>query len=100
MKQLTYLILFLTVSFGFAQKVQIMDSLVVNDLEEVVVTGQYNPQSVKKSVYEVTVISQADINRQAGNNLADVLNQTLNISILPNASTGKSSIKMFGFCFV
>ncbi|WP_456867730.1 TonB-dependent receptor plug domain-containing protein [Galbibacter sp. BG1] len=96
MKQLTYLILFLTVSFGFAQKVQIMDSLVVNDLEEVVVTGQYNPQSVKKSVYEVTVISQADINRQAGNNLADVLNQTLNISILPNASTGKSSIKMFG----
>ena len=73
-----------------------MDSLVVNDLEEVVVTGQYNPQSVKKSVYEVTVISQADINRQAGNNLADVLNQTLNISILPNASTGKSSIKMFG----
>jgi outer membrane receptor for ferrienterochelin and colicins len=65
-------------------------------LDEVVITGQYNPQSVKKSVYQVKVISRADIDRQAGNNLADLLNQSLNINIIPNASTGKSSVRLFG----
>ncbi|MDG3580936.1 TonB-dependent receptor plug domain-containing protein [Galbibacter pacificus] len=96
MKQLTNLILFLTISFGYAQEVNMIDSLAINNLEEVVITGQYNAQSIKKSVYEVSVISKADIDRQAGNNLADILNQTLNITILPSASTGKSQVRMFG----
>lgn len=65
-------------------------------LKEVVITGQINPQSVKKSVFEVKVISRKDIEQQAGNNLADVLNQTLNINIIPNASTGKSGVQLFG----
>ncbi|MCF8714088.1 TonB-dependent receptor plug domain-containing protein [Joostella atrarenae] len=94
--QLTKLFIFFYILTGFSQEQQIVDSTYVNDLQEVVVTGQYNPQAVKKSVYEVTVIKRSDINRQAGNNLADVLNQTLNISIIPNASTGKSNVKMFG----
>lgn len=73
------------------------DTLVSGEkLKEVVVTGQYNPQSVKKSVYQVKVISRADIDRQAGNNLADLLNQTLNITVMPNASTGKSGVSLFG----
>ena len=65
-------------------------------LDEVVITGQYSAQSVDKSVYQVRVISRADIDRQAGNNLADLLNQSLNINIIPNASTGKSSVRLFG----
>jgi outer membrane receptor for ferrienterochelin and colicins len=65
-------------------------------LEEVIVTGQYNPQSVNRSVFQVNVITRSDIDRQAGNNLADLLNQTLNISVMPNASTGKSGVKLFG----
>lgn len=68
----------------------------VNDLQEVVVTGQYNPQSVQKSVFEVKVITRKDIEMQGGNNLADILNQTLNINIIPNASTGKSGVQLFG----
>ncbi len=72
------------------------DSIKVNKLDEVIVTGQYNPQSVKKSVFDVTVISRRDIEQQAGNNLADVLNQALNITIIPNASTGKSGVQLFG----
>lgn len=73
------------------------DSLAVaKQLDAVVVTGQYNPQSVKKSVFQVSVISRAAIDRQAGNNLADLLNQTLNINIIPNASSGKSTVKLFG----
>ncbi|RZJ65423.1 MAG: TonB-dependent receptor [Flavobacterium sp.] len=65
-------------------------------LKEIVITGQYNPQSVSKSVFQVEVISRADIDRQAGNNLADLLNQTLNITVMPSSSTGKSSLQMFG----
>ena len=31
-------------------------------LDEVVVTGQYNPQSVKKSIFEVKVINEMKLN--------------------------------------
>ncbi|MCO6147602.1 TonB-dependent siderophore receptor [Flavobacterium sp. NRK1] len=65
-------------------------------LEEVVVTGQIEPQSIKKSVFNVRVISAEDIKRQAGNNLADVLNQYLNITIQPNNDSGRSTVSMFG----
>ncbi|KOS06974.1 hypothetical protein AM493_13730 [Flavobacterium akiainvivens] len=65
-------------------------------LEEVVVTGQIEPQSINKSVFNVRVISNEDIKRQAGNNLADVMNQYLNITVMPNNSTGKSTVSMFG----
>ncbi|MBD3583479.1 TonB-dependent receptor plug domain-containing protein [Flavobacterium selenitireducens] len=78
---------------AFAQN----DTIVSGEkLKEVVVTGQYNPQSVKKSVYQVEVISREVIDRQAGNNLADLLNQTLNITVMPSSSTGKSTVEMFG----
>lgn len=65
-------------------------------LDEVVITGQYQAQSVRKSVYQVKVISRADIDRQAGNNLADLLNQSLNFNIVPNAASGKSFVSLFG----
>src|SRR5690606_6378114 len=81
---------------GFSQEVEDSTQVKVNNLQEVIVTGQYSPQSVKKSVFEVTVIGKDKIDQQAGNNLADVLNQTLNINIIPNASTGKSGVQMFG----
>ncbi|MBT0606717.1 TonB-dependent receptor plug domain-containing protein [Aequorivita echinoideorum] len=80
----------------FAQNEQVKDSLKAESLEEVVVTGQINPQSVSKSVFEVKVISRNDIERQAGNNLADILNNTLNLNITPNTSTGKSGVSLFG----
>lgn len=73
------------------------DSLEVNELKEVVLTGQYNPQSVDKSVFEVEVITQKEIKKMAGNNLADVLTQTLNMNVVPNAGEGRSGIEQFGF---
>lgn len=65
-------------------------------LDEVVVTGQIEPQSIKKSVFNVKLITAEDIQRQAGNNLADVLNQYLNIVIQPNNESGRSTVSMFG----
>ncbi|WP_242527912.1 TonB-dependent receptor plug domain-containing protein [Allomuricauda sp. CAU 1633] len=72
------------------------DSMAMQHLEEVVLTGQINKQSVDKSVFEVKVIPRETMDRLAGNTLADVLNQSLNISIQPNPSTGKSSVELFG----
>ncbi|WP_435263377.1 TonB-dependent receptor plug domain-containing protein [Tenacibaculum sp. nBUS_03] len=72
------------------------DSIKENNLDEVVVTGQLRPQSVKKSVFEVKVITRKDIENRAGNNLADLLNQTLNVSVFQNSSTGKSGINVLG----
>ncbi|MDX6190035.1 TonB-dependent receptor [Flavobacterium sp. Fl-318] len=66
------------------------------ELSEVVVTGQFEPQSIKKSVFNVTVISRKDIEQQAANNLADLLNQYLNITITPSSGTGRSTVSMFG----
>src|SRR5690606_11455649 len=81
---------------GLSQEIEDITQVKVNELQEVIVTGQFSPKSVKKSVFEVTVISRDKIDQQAGNNLADILNQTLNINIIPNASTGKSGVQMFG----
>lgn len=80
----------------FAQQEIVKDTSEVQRLEEVIVTGQHNPQSVGKSVFEVKVISRKDIERQGGNNLADILNTTLNLNITPNTSTGKSGVSLFG----
>ncbi len=74
----------------------VQDSVWNESLEDIIVTGQINPQSVKESVYEVKVIDRTTIESLAANNLADVLNQSLNINIVPNAQTGKSSVEMFG----
>lgn len=72
------------------------DSTKVEALEEVVITGQYNPQSIKKSVHNVIVINRKQIEQQAANNLADFLNFNLNLNIIPNSQSGKSTISFFG----
>lgn len=80
----------------YAQNEVPQDTTKLEKLNEVVITGQHNPQSVEKSVFEVKVISRKDIERQAGNNLADILNTTLNLNITPNTATGKSGVSLFG----
>ncbi|SHG90416.1 TonB-dependent receptor plug domain-containing protein [Flavobacterium defluvii] len=65
-------------------------------LSEVVVTGQFEPQSIKKSVFNVRVISNQDIQNLAANNLSDVLNQYLNITVRPSSTSGRSTVSLFG----
>ncbi|MCD0466723.1 TonB-dependent siderophore receptor [Flavobacterium sp. ENC] len=78
---------------SFAQQ---KDTTTVNKLSEVVVTGQFEPQSIKKSVFNVRVISSQDIQNLAANNLADVLNQYLNITVRPSSTSGRSTVSLFG----
>jgi outer membrane receptor for ferrienterochelin and colicins len=96
MRAINTILLLFFVTTIFAQVQEINDSINPEKLEEVVVTGQINPQSISKSIVEVKVISREDIERQAGNTLADVLNTTLNLNISPNTSTGKSGVSLFG----
>lgn len=77
----------------FAQE----DSLKAKELEEVVVsTGQYKPQSVKNSVYQVRVITGEQIRKQSAAKLQDVLNSQLNIRFSQDLATGGSDISMMG----
>lgn len=100
MKKLTVstVVLFLLHSISYAQEKQ-KDSLKdwQEELNPIVLTGQQHPQSVDKSIVEVAIISQSDIKKMAGNTLGDVLNQTLNLSIIPNAGEGRSGVEQFGF---
>lgn len=92
-----YFLLFLAnQSFSQTTNEIAKDSTKVEALEEVVITGQYNPQSIKKSVHNVIVINRKQIEQQAANNLADLLNFNLNLNIIPNSQSGKSTISFFG----
>lgn len=79
-------------NFAYGQR----DSISQKSIEEVVVTGQYSPQSINKSIYKVEVIDAAQIKNMAVTNAAEVLNQNLNILIVPNASSGNSSASIMG----
>lgn len=91
--KITLFIAFLFCQISFAQT---KDTIAANKLSEVVVTGQLGPQSIKKSVFNVRVISKEDIKQLAANNLSDVLNQYLNITIQNSGSDGRSTVSMFG----
>jgi outer membrane receptor for ferrienterochelin and colicins len=90
---ITFFTVFVFCQFSVAQQ---KDTTTVNKLLEVVITGQFEPQSIKKSVFNVRVISKEDIKQLAANNLSDVLNQYLNITVQNSGSDGRSTVSMFG----
>lgn len=65
-------------------------------MDEVIITGQYKPQSVKNSVYQVRVINRERIEKQAATKLQDVLSNELNIRFSQDVATGGSDITMMG----
>lgn len=72
------------------------DSLNQKKIEEVVITGQYMQQSINKSIYKVEVIDAEQIRNMAVTNVAEVLNQNLNILIEPNKGSGDSNANIMG----
>lgn len=71
--------------------------LPLEQLKVVVVTGQFNPKTIRKSVHNVILIKREQIDNQAANNLADLLNFNLNLAIMANAQSGRSTIFFFLF---
>ncbi len=68
----------------------------VKILEEVVVTGQYTPQSLKKSVYNVRTINRQQILMRGANDLVGVLNNQLGIRFSTNYTLGETDISIMG----
>jgi outer membrane receptor for ferrienterochelin and colicins len=62
----------------------------IQEMNEVVVTAQYSPQRVDKSIYKVKVINSLQIQQKAANNLTDLLSSELNIRISQDGALGTS----------
>lgn len=86
---------FLSIQLGYSQG-KIKDTISAKQLQEIVITGQFEPQSIKKSVFNVRVISSKDIQNLAATNLSDVLNQYLNITVKPSGTSGRSTVSLLG----
>ncbi len=60
----------------------------IYNMDEVVVTGQYTPQRVDKSIYRVRVIGARQIEHKASNNLSELLTGELNIRASHDGALG------------
>src|SRR5688572_15401763 len=89
-----YMLLVATASTIFVSAQE--DTTKAKELAEVVVTGQYKPQSAKASVYQVRTISKDRIQKQGATKLQDVLSNELNIRFTQDVATGGSDITMMG----
>lgn len=65
-------------------------------LNEVVVTGEYQPQSLKKSVYRTRVISAERIRLRAAGNLQQVLSTELGFRFSNDLTLGTSDVQLMG----
>jgi outer membrane receptor for ferrienterochelin and colicins len=72
------------------------DSLTARTLDEVVITGQFEPQSLSKSVHRIHTISSQLIRAKGATRLQDVLNTELNIRFSQDLALGSSTISMMG----
>ncbi|HRJ30397.1 MAG TPA: TonB-dependent receptor [Cyclobacteriaceae bacterium] len=68
----------------------------LTQLAEVVVTGQFEPQSAKQSVYRVRTISMERIQATGATRLQDVLNTELNIRFSQDLALGGSNLSLQG----
>lgn len=72
------------------------DSAKTHTLDEVVVTGQFSPQSVKNSVYRVRVIKQEQIQMRGATDITGVLNNELGIRFNTDYTLGETDISIMG----
>lgn len=72
------------------------DSLRSLAIDEVVVTGQYEPQSAKNSVYRVRTISREQIQGRASTSVENILNTQLGIRFSNDLALGETDIELLG----
>jgi outer membrane receptor for ferrienterochelin and colicins len=68
----------------------------VKNLDDVIVTGQFNPQSASNSVFRVQTIDSEEFARRGAFTLQEVLTNQLNIRISQDLSIGSASINLQG----
>lgn len=67
-----------------------------NQLDEVVVTGQFSPQSLKNSVYKVRVINSEQIQQRAASSVENLLNTEVGIRISNDMALGETQFEVMG----
>jgi outer membrane receptor for ferrienterochelin and colicins len=72
------------------------DSTKTKDLGEVIVTGQYRPQSVKNSVYNVRVINNERIRLSGATSIQQVLNTQLGFRFSNDNTLGTTDVQLLG----
>lgn len=85
------IILLLQTSALFAQ-----DSLKTHDLQEIVVTGQFEPQSMRQSLYQVRTISAEMIEQRLATNLQTILSTELGVRFSNDNTLGTADISLMG----
>ncbi|CAM4357071.1 outer membrane receptor for ferrienterochelin and colicins [Pedobacter westerhofensis] len=75
---------------------QLSNDSLENALKEVVVTGQYQPQSLRNSVYQTRIITAERIRLRAATNIQQVLNTELGFRFSNDLTLGTSDIQMMG----
>ena len=90
------ILVLLVLTISVALKAQQVDSLKAQDLEAIVVTGQFEPQSIKRSVYQARVIPMEVLAAKGVVRLQDALNTELNIRFEQDAALGGSKLTLQG----
>lgn len=67
-----------------------------NQLAEVVITGQFTPQSIQNSIYKVKVISAKQIQEKAATSLQDLLNTELGVRLSNDMTLGETDFELMG----
>jgi len=83
-----YETLFDTIDPGESKTVPLKPAIM--NMNEVVVTAQYAPQRVDKSIYKIKVIGIQQIEQKAANNLSELFKDELSIRVSQDAALGAS----------
>lgn len=67
-----------------------------NQLDEVVVTGQFSPQSMRNSLYKVKVINSESIQKKAAVNVQSLLNTEIGVRLSNDMSLGETDFELMG----
>lgn len=65
-------------------------------LQELVVTGQFSPQSTENSVYQVRVINQEQIRLRGATNIQNILNTELGMRFSNDLTLGTTDVELMG----
>jgi Outer membrane receptor for ferrienterochelin and colicins len=72
------------------------DTLQIKTIEEVVVTGQFSPQSLRNSVYKVRVVNNLQIEQKAAASIQSLLNTEIGIRISNDMMLGETDFELMG----
>ena len=68
----------------------------INQLEQVVVTGQFSPQSMRNSLYKVRTVNSEQIRQKAPTSVQSLLNTEIGIRLSNDMALGETDFELMG----